>query len=419
MQVSFYLREDAISKKTGKAPIYLYVTFGSGKPIRKPTNHSCNPKDFDNKKCKVKITDKTCAAINSDLSTISKSLTDYSTDCLNKKVQVTKIGIITILSKLGLAEPPKQSNELPKTFKDAILYYQKSKKNTVTDSYLRIFNQIIGHLEIFKKDILLTDCNYDFWVSFVDYLYNDAELGQNTVSGHFKRINTIYIFLKKKSIIETNEVEGINIKEIETEFVFLTPDELSKLECYNPTNETLQKTKDLFLFQCYTGLRQSDLANLKPSDYIQQKDINNNLSHLIKFMMVKTTKYCTVPLSHKALKIVNKHLGFNENYLFPQITSKNYNIDIKELCQVANIDADFIKITYKANQRTEKKYKKNEVISSHAGRHTFATIFIMLGGNVVVLSKLMGHASLDTTMRYVKVTDGMLTNGIEKTLNQI
>lgn len=41
-------------------------------------------------------------------------------------------------------------------------------------------------------------------------------------------------------------------------------------------------------------------------------------------------------------------------------------------------------------------------VSPHSLRHTFAIRFLRRGGNVVALSKLLGHASLTTTQRYVE-----------------
>ena len=44
-------------------------------------------------------------------------------------------------------------------------------------------------------------------------------------------------------------------------------------------------------------------------------------------------------------------------------------------------------------------------VSAHTLRHTFATQFLIGGGSVIVLSKILGHANLDTTMIYAHIAD--------------
>jgi site-specific recombinase XerD len=44
-------------------------------------------------------------------------------------------------------------------------------------------------------------------------------------------------------------------------------------------------------------------------------------------------------------------------------------------------------------------------LTTHVARHTFATTFLTLGGDVVVLKEILGHSRIETTMRYVHVVD--------------
>ena len=44
-----------------------------------------------------------------------------------------------------------------------------------------------------------------------------------------------------------------------------------------------------------------------------------------------------------------------------------------------------------------------ETTGIHRYRHTFAKQWILNGGNVVALQKILGHASLDMTRKYVKL----------------
>ncbi|MEX2304226.1 MAG: tyrosine-type recombinase/integrase [Bryobacterales bacterium] len=46
---------------------------------------------------------------------------------------------------------------------------------------------------------------------------------------------------------------------------------------------------------------------------------------------------------------------------------------------------------------------------AHGLRHSFATAYLRAGGNVVVLQRILGHADLQTTMRYVHLQTADLT----------
>lgn len=44
-------------------------------------------------------------------------------------------------------------------------------------------------------------------------------------------------------------------------------------------------------------------------------------------------------------------------------------------------------------------------IKTHTARHTFGTLFIKLGGDVVTLKDYMGHRDLGTTMKYIHISE--------------
>jgi site-specific recombinase XerD len=46
-------------------------------------------------------------------------------------------------------------------------------------------------------------------------------------------------------------------------------------------------------------------------------------------------------------------------------------------------------------------------VTYHVSRHTFATNFIISGGNVTVLQKLLGHSKIEDTMIYVHIAESI------------
>jgi site-specific recombinase XerD len=54
-----------------------------------------------------------------------------------------------------------------------------------------------------------------------------------------------------------------------------------------------------------------------------------------------------------------------------------------------------------------KACKINKNVSFHISRHTFATNYLLSGGNVVNLQKLMGHSKIEETMIYVHIVESL------------
>lgn len=149
--------------------------------------------------------------------------------------------------------------------------------------------------------------------------------------------------------------------------VFLTVKEIEKIKNLNPSNIQLSRIKDLFLFQCYTGLSYSDLW----SDWIIEKHEN-------RFLLVgtrnKNNQRFYVPISQEALKIIDKYPDG-----LPRYHNVVVNRILKELAILAGI---------------EKR------ITSHTGRKTFATIQDSLGWSRESVAKMLGHRSISTTENY-------------------
>jgi integrase len=50
----------------------------------------------------------------------------------------------------------------------------------------------------------------------------------------------------------------------------------------------------------------------------------------------------------------------------------------------------------------------------HDLRHTFASNFVIKGGNLVSLQKILGHSTITMTLRYAHLAPGFLANDIER-----
>jgi site-specific recombinase XerD len=158
---------------------------------------------------------------------------------------------------------------------------------------------------------------------------------------------------------------------------FLEITEIQKLHNYWNTdfiNETHKNMLSIFLFSCFTGLRFSDVTKLTAENIIE---------NFVVFTAEKTGKFQRIPINKTAQKFIKPGPIFNEIY-----TNEYFNRELKNIAKICGI---------------------RKVLSFHVSRHTFATNFLVCGGRVEHLQKLLGHYKIEETMIYVHIVEN-LTN---------
>ncbi len=143
--------------------------------------------------------------------------------------------------------------------------------------------------------------------------------------------------------------------------------------------DRVRKTIRWFLFQCFTGVRYSDLAALSWTNIE-----GNHLAFIPKKTAVTSGKEVRQMLTETVKKYIPGFQGApKRGLLHPDVISnQKYNDRLKEMADVAGI---------------------GKRITSHVGRHTFATFALRRGVSLPVLQELMGVASVKTLMVYVHV----------------
>ena len=154
----------------------------------------------------------------------------------------------------------------------------------------------------------------------------------------------------------------------------LTLDELRKIKNKNISLPRLAKVRDMFIFECYTGLAFTDMVNLRSENIVVDTKGNE---WIIKSRQ-KTKIQSTIPLLPIAKEILMKYQDE-----LPTLTNQKYNGYLKELGDICGI-------------------KKN--LHSHLARRTFATILLNSGVDMVSVSKILGHANSRITEKvYAKM----------------
>jgi hypothetical protein len=98
-------------------------------------------------------------------------------------------------------------------------------------------------------------------------------------------------------------------------------------------------------------------------------------------------------------EILNKYNG----KLPKQISNQKYNDYLKDAAALAKIDSIFIKTSSEKGFRIERKYKKCELISSHAARRSFCTNAYKDNIPTLSIMAISGHKTEKAFLKYIKV----------------
>lgn len=164
--------------------------------------------------------------------------------------------------------------------------------------------------------------------------------------------------------------------------VVLTSEELQALRTYIPPTKTRRIALDLFLIQCYTGLSYSDLM---ATDFTKAEEHNGNLI-LPRTTRVKTGTQFYIMLLPYVVKILKRY-----DNKPPKTNFVAYTAQLKLI---------------------EEETKIGKHLTSHVGRHTFATTIALGSGiPIEVVSKMLGHTNIQTTQVYAKIMPKQVMEG--------
>jgi len=187
-------------------------------------------------------------------------------------------------------------------------------------------------------------------------------------------------------LMRTNPYTHFKLTKENTRRTYLTTDELQRIREYKG-NARIEKVRDLFLFMCLTGLAYVDMQALMLSDIHE----SNGAKFIQKYRQKSDSRPQMIPLMPEALQILDKYSG--ETKCFPGISNQKLNVYLKELAAVAKID---------------------KTLTSHVGRHTFATLMLEKGLALEHISHMLGHTNTKTTSIYAKMQISGIQNSMKR-----
>lgn len=364
------LRPDKI-KADGTIPIHFSMRVGAD-TTRIPTGKSIELADWNIKECCPKKNNKHNQLLAAYL---SKRVSDWLTYML--KLENIDKAITRNVAKAFFDQNAKVT--FYSFFEQRIEILEATGKapNTV-----KSYRSTLNILKAFNSKLNFGDLTYNMIQQFDLYLIKTRG---NSVNGKYPKHKCTKAVIREaiKSgfmTVDQNPYNGFPLSTEAGKREFLTIEEVKQV--MNLTipqkNGFLNRVRDLFIFSCLTGLRYSDVMNLRWSNVDTKKNS-------ITIIMTKTKQQITIPLVQQALDILTdlgKHIiKVPDGKIMPQMTNQVLNREVKVLMEEAKID---------------------KVISFHCARHTFASNLIEAGVALLYVRDLLGHKNLTETQIYAK-----------------
>ena len=270
--------------------------------------------------------------------------------------------------------------------------YMNDQKNQVVNrtyknyfSYRRHFHNFLitkklEHLTVHELDAKLG------W-DYLTYLQENTDISNVHIGRCLGFIKSVLRYAQKQELIEYSSFMTVERPKYTPKLAtYLEEPELEKLQMGRLANSHLDRVRDLFVFQCFTGFAYTDMVSFSPQKHVS-KDTDG--TEWINKKRDKTGSLILVELFPEARQILNKYA---EN--LPIISNQKYNKYLKEVAEILGICKH---------------------LTSHVARHTSAMIWLNKGMSLEAVAKMLGHSSTRITEQtYARVAKNRLKSEINQ-----
>lgn len=375
LSVLFFLKKEKTNKQ-GTCPIYCRITYAKWRK-QFSTGEFINPADWIPKRQKARSKTISNQQVNLQLEII---IANIKKAYLQLQLAEAEFTVDDIFNNY-IGKPTAMEVGTIQYFKE---FLEKKKKLIGIDIQLatwKKFNYACSQALDFikwkygKQDQSLSKLKLQFLHDFEYYLKTERKQSQVTINKAIQRFRKPIKIAVAEGYLDKDPFALHKPGRVVKQIIFLSSEELGKLEKHHFTQPRLQFVRDLFIFCCYTGLAYHEMANLKKEHII--KGFDNN--EWIQMKREKTGKMISVPLLPKAKAILKKY-NDEVNFALPRFSNQKINSYLKEIGGIVGI---------------------NKSISHHMARKTFAsTVLLYNDVPMEIVSELLGHSSIKITQEY-------------------
>jgi integrase len=393
MTVKFILKRKKLNSK-GEAPVYAQYTHHS-KSVLIATGKKIEPRYWDDESGRAKRHEN-AATLNKFFNTRENQILRVATELEEADNEPTVDRVKAKLTQVKREKLPE--TELTRSIIFQWKEYIDNKGTSLAPRTLQNQKHSMEALKVFllekKKDSISPERFSLTNIMEFERTMRDKEYSPNTIAKYKKNFKAFLKFYVRLGGNLGFNLEDLRYKESPGIKVSLTQDELDKLEGF-PLKDRKAEIRDLFVLQCYTGLRISDLKRLD----------QNITGNKIKIIAQKTGAEIEIPISPKIRQILERY-----NYSLPKVPDQKINEGIKDILKDACPDST---IQIKENKKF-KTVPKWEVISSHDSIRTFITLSSERGMSVPSIARITGKSVQVLLKHYLNDSQRIAEQEFEK-----
>lgn len=253
-----------------------------------------------------------------------------------------------------------------------------------------IFQSMLDDEDRLISSISITDVN-----NFILYLRSNHSCNDITINSYLRGVRAFLYYAMDENYLQSFK---LTIPKVEKKIKETYTDSELKVLLKKPNLKTTTFSEyKIWVFSNYllaTGNRLSSALNIQ----IKDLDFENQLIQINK---TKNRKAQIIPMSDTLRKILKEYLKYRKG-----------NADDYVFCNTRGGKGDLR--TYEdmlANYNRKRGVSKT---SAHLYRHTFAKKWIMNGGDIFRLQKILGHSDLSVVKEYVQMFGNDLTVDFDK-----
>lgn len=316
---------------------------------------------------------------------------------------------------------PKSSEDEKVSYSDDVVssidIYISLKRDSITESTVKKANVVKQLLQRYTdsksrktfRNLKFKDLDNNFRIDFEKYCQNEVYKISNTYKNlkFLKMVCNVAVSfdIEVHKHVKNWKFEVEKVTKNDPKSIYLTFDELNKIEHAEMSHEYLDNARDWLLVACYTAQRVSDYLRFTSSMIVEDTESQKYL----EFIQQKTGAKMKIPLLKKVQEILDKRDGE-----FPRkISDVKFNLYIKEVCNIAKIDemiynGKVMTIEREGKAKIPRKvfgeFPKHELVTSHIGRKNFASNFYEKISTTYLLN-FTGHTTERQLLAYINKTE--------------
>ncbi|MFB6258957.1 MAG: phage integrase SAM-like domain-containing protein [Flavobacteriales bacterium] len=384
--------------------VYLWVS-ARGSHFKLNTGFRIPPVEWDFNKRRPKPSYEHASLVDARLTQIKSEVEQRLLEAQLKKPTLSFEEVKRIAHEAMDGQRPKRRDLSFFTAFDKFLRERKAevKENTLK-KYRSLRKVLAEYADKRGRKLTFDGVDQDFFRDFRAFLTHEKQLVNDSQSKYVDALKSWMRWAVDKEYTDNTEFERFKVEKSRAEVVYLSEAEIDAiwaLELHH--RPELERTRDLFIFQIYTGQRFGDVRGLRLSEVHQNG--KGREWHLFQRKGNKKNAI-QIPLPERADALIQKYEQCSEDPakpLFPKVSNQKANRGIKKICELAGITEEIQEVKYSGKRRIERVQRKCDLVSSHTARRTFVTLSLRKGVKPESIMAITGHTSYDVMKRYLNV----------------